>query len=356
MWDKYVLAHKDSTPYHLTAWGGAVEKAYGFPCLYIVAVDTQNDSIVGILPVVEMKTLRGKKQLCALPYCDVGGILSDNDTIAAAIRTYLISYANEANIEDLEIRGLDPKILKVADAPKQEKVRMLLSLPDDSEALMAQFKSKLRSQIRKAEKNGLHFNIYRTNGLSSSQDQTSEPLSELTITPDVLDDFYHIMCKNMHNLGSPVHSLAWYQAIVEKYNNNVSIAIVKYEDIAVGAGLVLQCGDKAVIPWASTLGEYNRLAPNMLLYWAVLSASCNNGARLFDFGRSTVGEGTFNFKKQWGCDAQQLLWEQIENGNSVMNKPGETSSMRLFAENTWRKMPLGFTKFLGPKIRPYISL
>ena len=340
IWDEYVLAHDHATPYHLMSWGKAVEQAYGFKCLFIAAMDTEKSHIVGLLPIVEMKTLRGKKQLCALPYCDVGGILSNDDTITAAIRTYILNYAKTSNVLDVEIRGLDAEVLKVADAPKQEKVRMLLSLPEDADALMAQFKSKLRSQIRKAEKNGLDFEVYRGK----------------TITSDVLNDFYSIICKNMHNLGSPVHSLAWYQAIVEQYKNNVSIAIVKFEDLAVGAGLVLQCNDKAVIPWASTLSDYNRLAPNMLLYWAVLSTSCENHAKLFDFGRSTVGEGTFNFKKQWGCDAQRLLWEQIEDGNSTMNKPGETSSMRQFAENTWRKMPLGFTKFWGPKIRPYISL
>lgn len=59
---------------------------------------------------------------------------------------------------------------------------MLLDLPQNSEALWAGFKSKLRSQINRSDKNGLIF----TWGNS-----------------DTLKQFYSVFSANMRELGSP---------------------------------------------------------------------------------------------------------------------------------------------------------
>jgi hypothetical protein len=68
---------------------------------------------------------------------------------------------------------------------RSRKVRMILSLPDSSDALMKSFKSKLRSQIRRPVKDGLYSRIG---------------------SGELLDDFYFVFAKNMRDLGSPVHS------------------------------------------------------------------------------------------------------------------------------------------------------
>jgi len=217
---------------------------------------------------------------------------------------------------------------------------MLLSLPENAEALMAQFKSKLRSQIRKAEKNGLSFKI-------TSGEQVRDPQ---------LNDFYAIIAENMRMLGSPVHSKAWYQALVNAYSKQCYIALVYLDEIAVGAALVIKTRDKAVIPWASTRSKYNPLAPNMLLYWAVLSEAANQQISEFDFGRSTVGEGTFNFKKQWGCLPQKLNWQHYEDGSIKLAEHINMSPSRALIESVWQKLPLSVTNTLGPRVRKYISL
>lgn len=338
-WDKYINAHPNATPYHLSAWCEAVKQAYGFKCQYFVAYI--NNKIVGCAPIVLMRSLKGKKHLCSLPYCDIGGPLADSTEIQEQLEKHIIQYASEQKISKVELRGTDPFVQDVSDVENGTKVRMLLPLPENSDALMTQFKSKLRSQIRKAEKNGLHFQCYWAPNGDGQE----------------VKDFYQIIAKNMHKLGSPVHSYAWYKAVIDCYAENLCLVIVKYEDISVAAGLVLKCANKAVIPWASTVSEYNRLAPNMLLYWGVLSSACDNGATMFDFGRSTVGEGTFNFKKQWGCKAQTLCWEQLHNGRKIPDVvPGSPSKARTMAEDIWRKIPLSLSTIIGPKVRKYISL
>lgn len=216
---------------------------------------------------------------------------------------------------------------------KTGKVRMLLNLPESSDALWSGFKSKLRSQVRKAEKNGLNFRWG---------------------DKERLDDFYQVFSRNMHNLGSPVHSRKWIRKIVERYEENARMGLVFYEDQPVGCGIILFTGYMVSIPWASTLREFNRFSPNMLLYWSFLQFAADNGKKIFDFGRSTFNEGTYRFKKQWGAKPEQIFWYQI---TQLQTREGSGSDkMRERLELVWQKMPLSIVNLIGPRLRNFISL
>ena len=135
------------------------------------------------------------------------------------------------------------------------------------------------------------------------------------------------------------------------------IAIVRYEGVAVGAGLILLTESKVCIPWASTRFEYNKLSPNMLLYWALLKYSNDQGCNQFDFGRSTYNEGTFKFKRQWGAKPVPLKWRHSDDEvNSEKVPSTDSNKFRTTIENVWRKLPLSVVNCIGPKLRKYISL
>ena len=50
------------------------------------------------------------------------------------------------------------------------------------------------------------------------------------------------------------------------------------ENQAVGCGIILFTKHTVSIPWASTLREYNRLSPNMLLYWSFMKRAIDRGS------------------------------------------------------------------------------
>ena len=334
-WNAYTHAHPDACAYHNFAWVESVEQAYDHPSTSLIAF--ADNKVVGVLPIVKMQVPLSGHFYCSLPYCDMGYAIADNKEIVTALLDKLKEMQSTSNAKKIEYRDTSP----ASDTPMSEeelhgkKVSMLLPLPETSDELLKGFKSKLRSQIRKAEKNGL---TYET---GNSQ--------------KLIDKFYQVFIHNMRKLGSPVHSKAWYDALLKNYQNDLLVSVVYTETTAIGAGIVLRNGEKACIPWASTLADYNRLAPNMLLYWSLLQTVTDAGAREFDFGRSTYGEGTFKFKLQWGAQPRPLNWflpgEQppaVENSS-----PGK---LRTLVEQTWPKLPIGVTTWVGPKIRKYISL
>jgi hypothetical protein len=51
--------------------------------------------------------------------------------------------------------------------------------------------------------------------------------------------------------------------------------------------------------------------PNMLLYWEMIRDALARGLRVFDFGRSTPDESTYQFKRQWGAQPAPMFWEYV---------------------------------------------
>lgn len=132
--------------------------------------------------------------------------------------------------------------------------------------------------------------------------------------------------------------------------------MVYRNDVAVAGSVTL--GFKGVLsnPWASSLRRYSELAPNMLLYWSMLEYGCENGYRTFDFGRSTVGEGTYRFKEQWGARPEPLYWYRFTRADGKARTVTRESGGVSRAVEIWKRLPLPVTRVLGPYIRRHISL
>lgn len=342
-WNNFTSQHPQVSPYHHFAWKKTIEKAYGHQCFYLIAENTDRE-IVGVLPTVAITPPFISGTLCALPFCDLGSCLAIDKTIEQHLINKARDMALQSKLSTFEYRTsqkppADDDIIK--HLTKAHKVRMLLALPETSDILLSSFKAKLRSQIKKAEKNGL--------------------VAELGQSDKLIDEFYDVFSHNMKDLGSPTHSKKWFTEIKNNYKHDMVISIIRYESQAIAAGIVLFKGPIAAIPWASTKRKFNRLAPNMLLYWSLLKYSTDNGYKIFDFGRSSYEEGTYKFKKQWGAKPLLLKWQGFhntgqedipENNTNMINK----SKARALIETAWKKLPLTLTIAIGPKIRKYISL
>jgi len=342
-WNSFTSGHPDVSPYHHFAWKKSIEKAYGHQCFYLIAENSDKE-IIGVLPTVVIKPPFIKGKLCSLPFCDLGACLANDQATEDLLIKAARDIASKQNLSSFEYRASQKQPSdedNIVPVSKTHKVRMLLDLPETSDILLASFKAKLRSQIKKAEKNGLTV--------------------ELGHSDKLIDEFYDVFSCNMKDLGSPTHSKKWFTEIKNNYKEDMIISIIEHEDQAIGAGIVLFKGSIATIPWASTKREFNHLAPNMLLYWSLLKYSTDSGYKTFDFGRSSYDEGTFKFKKQWGAKPILLEWKEYRKfGDEYIYESKmsfkKSRKIRLLIETVWKYMPLPLTIIIGSRIRKYISL
>ncbi|MFZ1936720.1 MAG: FemAB family XrtA/PEP-CTERM system-associated protein [Thermoguttaceae bacterium] len=332
-WDGYVLAHATPCVYLTTAWKRAVERGYGHQTAYLAAFDDR--SLAGVLPLVLIKPPLSRRCLVSLPYCDYGGLVAQSGELASALLARAVDLASQLRAT-LEIRTAEPSLeLERTTDFRQiaDKCRMVLGLPPSAGMLWKGFKSKLRSQVRRAMQHGL---VNRIGG------------------KELLQDFYTVFSQNMRDLGSPVHSREWLQAVLVAFGDAAKVGVVYKGAYPAAAGIVLTHGSYVTISWASSLREFNSLSPNMLLYWSFLTYAADSGFKFFDFGRSTPGGGTCAFKKQWGAQPSPLFWFR-QGGIDAAS--GEEIGMRLrsIAKGLWTKLPIVVANAAGPRIRKYIS-
>ncbi len=211
---------------------------------------------------------------------------------------------------------------------------MSIDLSPGADALWDAIGPKVRNLVRKAEKAGL---VARE----------GDPARDF-------DAFYDLFAENMRDLGTPVYDGRFFREVLQTFPDSTRLSIVEQGGVPAAAALCVRHGGFVEIHWAASRRELLAAAPNMLLYWEAISHSARAGLRTFCFGRSTVDSGPYRFKKQWGAVPTPLAWEYLlAPGAAVPGLHPGNPKFRL-AVGTWKRMPLGMTRFLGPKIVRHI--
>ena len=322
----FIAQAKNSTIYHDFLWMDVIKETFGHKYYYLICEDAEN-KIRGVLPLVHLNSLLFGNFMVSLPYFNYGGVCAENRDTRDMLVNAGIDIAERVGAKHIEFR--QQELLENGMPVKTKKVSMRLSLSQDPIELMNSFPSKLRSQIRGAVKKELSAKIGKH---------------------DELNNFYKIFSINMKELGTPVYPKNFFKNILDKFHKNTWITTIYSKNIPLASGFLISYKNMVEIPWASSIKEFNRLSPNMLLYWTCLQFSCENGYSVFDFGRSTMGESTYKFKQQWGAKPVQLNWHYWIRDNKPIPEISPANSKYQLAIKVWKKLPLPVTRVLGPQI------
>jgi len=321
----FVKAMPDGRLCHLPAWSVMVMRTVGHRPFYLAARD--GTQISGVLPLMQVRSRLFGNRMISQAFSNYGGILSDSVEARDALFARAVEVATELNCESIEFRNIKPLPYELH--LREDKLTMFIGLEEGAEQVWSNVRREIRKQTRKAEKNGL---VVINGGV------------------ELLDDFYAIYSKRMHELGTPAYPKKLMVDMLESFLENVRLFAVRRDDVSVGAALVTCFNGIAEIPWSATLGKYNHLYPNRLLYWSIIKYYCGEGARLFDFGRSSVGSGNYEFKRRWRAESVRLHYQYwVPRGRQLsILSPDEGRYQKKI--EMWKKMPLWLTRLIGPYI------
>jgi len=325
-WDAFVLARPGARSCHTLAWKRVIESALGQRTYYLLSVDRYGE-VDGVMPMARLRSWLFGDFVASLPYLNYGGPCAANPTATRDLIDAATRMAQEMGVQHLEVRMETPE--DVGLTVRSTKVSMRLALPESADALWKCFPSKLRSQVKRAENESMTVCFGRGEG-------------ELTA-------FYQVFAENMRDLGTPVYGKRFFRAVLAEIPDS-RVCCVSLRGTPVAAGLIVGFRDMLEIPWASALRRFNRLSPNMLLYWSVLKFGCERGYRVFDFGRSSPDSGTFRFKAQWDAQPVPLYWHYwVPDGKALPDLTPKNPKMQA-AIRAWRHLPVAVTKVIGPRI------
>lgn len=313
-------------PARRLAWLSVLRQTFGYRTWVLEA--TRATRTVGVLPLAEVNSLMFGKYLVSLPYLNQGGVWTNDRAVAEQLVDSAIQLADHLKVRHLELRneaGLSHAGLSQS---LTSKVHMRLTLPSSSDALDAQFKSKLRSQIRSGARHG--FSIHWGQN-------------------DLLEDFYQVFSRNMRDLGTPVYPLSLFVAILNAFPNEAELCCLRSAGRPIAGALLIHASEVTEVPSASTLRAFHSANANMLMYWNLLQRAIARGSRTFDFGRSTLGSPTYRFKRQWGAIPTPATWQYfVRQGAWDALRP--ENARFAAAIQVWKRLPVRLTQYLGPLI------
>jgi serine/alanine adding enzyme len=315
-WDGFVAAHPARTAYHLFGFKSLIERVFGHSAYYLKAERTTGD-LVGVLPLVRVKSLLFGDFLVSLPFVNYGGPLAE--------------LAAELGVAQLELRA--QKAYGQGLYERTDKATLLLDLPQEADALWQSFGSKLRAQIRRPQREATDVAV---GGLER------------------LDEFHAVLSRNMRDLGTPFHSKRFFAALIALLDDRARLVIVTFEGRPAAAGFLIHHGGRVEVPWASSLRELNHLGVNMLLYWELLKQSVAWRARAFDFGRSTLDSGPYRFKQQWGAEPAPLHYQYWTRSGERPQILAPVDSRFSLAIEIWKHLPVFAAQLMGPRIVRYL--
>lgn len=327
-WDSFAEAQAGFTHFHRLGWKRVIEGVFGHQCRYLEEKDGAG-KLDGVLPLVRVKSVLFGHYLVSMPFLNYGGPLGSERAVKA-LADRAVQEAQRSGARLLELRSRVPLPL---DLPvSHRKITVLLDLPDGPDALMKQLPSKLRSQVRRPQKEGV----------------------TVRFGPDQVEPFYRVFSHHMRDLGTPTLPRSLFQTIQEEFGDTAWFGCAWLGDQPVACGAGFTWGREFEMTWASALTAYNRIAPNMLLYWSFMERAMAAGLRVFNFGRCTPDSGTHRFKKQWGSRDEPLHWYQWTPSGTQAATPSPDQGAFSWGPRLWQKLPLGVANVLGPRIVRYI--
>jgi FemAB-related protein (PEP-CTERM system-associated) len=324
-WNAFVSVRADASAYHQWQWRYVFEHAFGHETAYLMI--RHGSEVAGILPLVLFRSALFGRFAVSLPFVNYGGVVATDAAAARALLARAEGLATERRLSHIEFRHTDQQFEELPS--KRHKVAMRLDLAADVSVAWDALDRKVRNQVRKAEK------------------------SDMTVEgggAELLPGFYDVFARNMRDLGTPVYDRQFFQEVFRQFPGKSRVFLVRHSSGVVAAGISYRHRDTIEVPWASSLKEFRTLSPNTLLYWHMIRYAVEHGAQVFDFGRSTPNEGTYKFKEQWGAVPSPVCWEyRLLRGSSLPDQSPKNPKFQA-AIAIWKRLPLGVTTALGPRI------
>jgi len=324
-WDAFVEATPAATFFHRLGWRSVLRRVFGHRPHYLLA--ERHGRIEGILPLAEIKSRLFGHALISTPFCVYGGIVAVSDAAHTALDAHAQALARELGVGHLEYRDRDAPAHP--DWPGTDLyVTFRKALDPEVEKNMLAIPRKQRAMVRKGIKHEL--------------------VAEME---EGVDGFFRVYADNVHRHGTPALPRRYFAALRETFGRHCEVLLVRTRAGKVVSGVLsFRFRDEILPYYAGDTVEARALAANDFKYWEVMRRACEQGVRVFDFGRSKVGTGPYDFKRNWGFEPQPLNYRyQLVRAQRVPENNPNNPKYRLFIQ-AWQRLPLPVANFLGPYI------
>jgi FemAB-related protein (PEP-CTERM system-associated) len=324
LWDQFVLQCPTASFFHRAGWQRIIREVFGHETYFLFAL--KNGEFQGVLALGHVNSWLFGNSLVGLPFAVYGGVAAANEEAASALETEAQQIAQRLGVDHLELRNIKQRH---TNWPTQDLyVTFRKEIFAEEDANMLAIPRKQRAMVRKGIKNGLTAHV--------GQD---------------VEQFFALYADNVHRHGTPAMPKRYFKALIAEFGGDCEVLTVFSPDGRALSSVMSFYFRDEVLPYYAGDDESARdLAANDFKYWELLRLACARGLKVFDYGRSKKGTGSYAFKKNWGFEPQQLNYGyQLYKRDAIPQNNPSNAKYKLLIE-TWRRMPIGLANWMGPFI------
>jgi hypothetical protein len=318
-WTPFVRTH--GSFYHEPEWAQALASAFGFRPTFLTARSGRD--VVGVLPLVEVRSLLGKRRLVSLPFSYAAGPATLDPEADLALSDAALALARERGIGRVELKRLGTSAPVAAGFTRTSHYStFLVSTAEGEEGLWPRLHAgSTRRGIRKAEREGV--SVERAIDeeswrLMATLQAASSHGHGLPAPPS---DFFAITCR----------------ALQAKGLSDLSVAR-SARGAPLGAIVLWKGARSWIYAFGASRAEALELRPNHALLWRAMRDATEAGVG-FDLGRAAAEQaGLVQFKERWGGVATPLAYDYSPTPTGLNVAPRDRGPIA-WVNRAWSALP-----------------
>lgn len=328
--EAFLAEHPRATPFHRPGWLDAVARGTGSEALVLIAEGT--GGLLGYLPLSDVHSPLFGRLLASTGFAVGGGLLSVDEAASAALLDAVEELASRRSCPTIELRGgaMPPQPRAGWSVRSDAHCGFVAPLAEDDEAQLLAIPRKQRAEVRKGLANPLEVEVG-----SSERDRAAH---------------YAVYAESVRNLGTPVFPRALFDAVLDLLGDDADILTVRHEDRPVASVLSLYHRGAVMPYWGGGTRAARALRANDRMYFALMLHARQRGCTRFDFGRSKVGSGAADFKRNWGFTPEPLHYAVWTAPGAAPRDASPTSAKHALQVALWQRLPLSVANRVGPWI------
>jgi CelD/BcsL family acetyltransferase involved in cellulose biosynthesis len=322
-WDDLLLTNDQASFFHTAAWARVLCDAYDYKPLYLTL--KENGRLVGLMPVMEIKSLLTGKRGVSLPFTDMCEPLAKDEETFAALLKAVTAVGMRAGWKYLELRG--GKSYLRQEPVSAEFLAHTLELNADETKVEAKLKPTIRRNIRKAQKEGV--------------------TAKLECSLEAMEAYYRLHCVTRQRHGLPPQPWSFFRKIYDHIiaSGHGFVALAGYQNQWIAGAVYVLFRDQAIYKYGASDRNFQHLRPNNLVMWAAIRWCCHNAIRTFSFGRTEPeNEGLLQFKRGWGGVENKLTYYRYDlRGHRFVANASQSHKLN----SLFRRMPVPLLRMSG---------
>lgn len=122
----------------------------------------------------------------------------------------------------------------------------------------------------------------------------------VSVIDNTVDRLYQAYSESVRNLGTPVFKDIS-QTLKEVFGEQCEVLTVELNGQLIASVMNFYYKDEVLPYYGGGTALARDVKGNDFMYWEVMRRAVEKGIKIFDYGRSKIGTGSYSFKKNFGA-------------------------------------------------------